>query len=708
VNDRAPAPPAQDGGLSTIDVITSIVVMFVFAVAQPLLDLLGRNAEFFLARGTPQLDILLLGLGLAVGIPLLLGLAVAGVNKANRTAGQIVHGIVFAILSGMLVLQIISMTPLDRMPGWGELVVAGAAGVGIWYAYDRSETLRAIGRYASVAPVVVLGLFLFVSPVSQLVFASGEIAKPSQVTVENPAPIVMVIFDEFPIASLMDGDGAIDPDIYPGFARLVEDGTWFRNAATVQQQTENSIPAILSGKNPPPGKLPTASDHPLTLFTLLADSYDLHVSESVTDLCPEYACENATRPSQPFASRWGDLFDDLRIVSGHLFLPNDMAADLPAIDTTWSNFSGGDHDDIDMVNRFRSLTYDADRRTPINRFVTELGRPPTGDEPDLYFLHALVPHVPWTYLPSGQLYGSPPAAPGSASPGWGPDEWLVDQAYQEHLMQVGYVDTIVGEIIEALEGAGTYDETMIIILADHGIAVRPNIEHRRVATEDTLGDIAAIPLFIKRPHQDSGEIDDYRAETVDVLPTIAGVLGVDVPWSMVGIPLFADTRPERTESRISGSKGTIVFPADSDAARAIAARKTDHFGPNGPFGLAPPGYADLLGQGTDPIYIEAAETAIATIRDADVYDDVDLDGPMIPSWISGRIRGVPDGTGDVIVAIVVNGRIAAVTRSDTTEEGVVEYGAIIPPGAFRDGKNYVRPILVRETPDGREFLELGR
>jgi hypothetical protein len=275
-------------------------------------------------------------------------------------------------------------------------------------------------------------------------------------------------------------------------------------------------------------------------------------------------------------------------------------------------------------------------------------------------------------------------------------------------MQVGYVDTIVGEIIDALETAGTYDETMIIVLADHGIAVRPNIEHRRVVTEDTLGDIAAIPLFIKRPHQQAGEIDDYRAETLDVLPTIADVLDVDVPWSTVGTALFSDTRPERTESTISGSKGTIVFDADSDAARVIAARKTDHFGPDGPFGLAPPGYRDLVGQSTDPIYIQAAETAIATIRDAGVYEDVDLDGPMIPCWISGRIRGIPDGTGDVIVGIVVNGRIAAVTRSDTTEEGVVEYGAIIPPDAFRDGKNYVRPILIRETADGREFLELGR
>ena len=253
---------------------------------------------------------------------------------------------------------------------------------------------------------------------SQLVFTSGEIAQPSHITVENPAPIVMVVFDEFPVASLMDGDGNIEEEVYPGFARLAADGTWFRNAITGQQQTENSLPAILSGSNPPADKLPTAGDHPFTLFTLLADSYDLRVQEAVTDLCPEYACKNTSRPVSSFVQRWGRLVDDLTIVSGHLFLPDDIADDLPPIDTTWSNFSGGDTDnEYDITARFQELTYSADRRLPIAQFTQSVGT--AGDEPRLYFIHALVPHVPWTYLPSGQTYPAPGAAPGSKSPGWG-------------------------------------------------------------------------------------------------------------------------------------------------------------------------------------------------------------------------------------------------------------------------------------------------
>ncbi len=700
-------PESAKARVPWIDVLLSCVVLFVLAVTQPVLDLLGRNAEFFLAQATPPIDIALLGFVLAIGIPLLIGLVVVGVRKLHQPTGTVLHGILLSILGGILALQIISLTPVDRIPAWLEIVLAAVAGVLLAIAFYRYEALRSAGRFAVIAPVVVLGLFLFGSSVSQLVFASGEIAKPSRVSIENPVPIVMVVFDEFPVASIMDQDGSIQEDVYPGFARLAEDGTWFRNAVTVQQQTEHSLPAILSGKNPSADKLPTAGDHPFTLFTLLADSYELEVREAVTDLCPEYACENTGRQVRPLVERWGALIDDLTIVSGHLFLPDDMADDLPPIDTTWSNFSRGDADnDYDITARFQELAYSADRRQPIAEFTESLREYP--DEPRLSFLHALVPHVPWAYLPSGQTYSAPGVAPGSKSPGWGDDVWLVDQAYQMHLAQVGYADTVVEEMIAQLEQAGSYDNTMIIVLADHGITVRPNTPHRRTVTEDTVGDIAAIPLFIKLPHQEQGETDDYRAETVDIMPTIAATLGVAIPWATDGTSLFEDERPDREESRIEGSEGTIVFGTDGSEARAVAARKIEHFGTDGPFGLAPPGYSDLLGQPITDFGAIQDTDMTATVRDSSAFKAVDVDGPNLPAWINGTIARRGSEGGDLVVAIVVNGRIAAITRTGETEEGGTHYGAIIPPDSFVDGTNDVHLYLIRGSGDGRELLRVRR
>ncbi len=101
--------------------------------------------------------------------------------------------------------------------------------------------------------------------------------------------MVMVVFDEFPLASIIDGEGDLRSDLYPNFARLADDGTWFRNAVTVQQQTEHSIPAMLTGSVPDPDLIPVAGQYPFNLFTALRSVYDLHVYESITQLCPRAA-----------------------------------------------------------------------------------------------------------------------------------------------------------------------------------------------------------------------------------------------------------------------------------------------------------------------------------------------------------------------------------------------------------------------------------
>ena len=445
--------PSETDGIRTFDTVASVVVLFVLAVAQPLLDLLGRNAEFFLARAAPSLDIVVLAVMLTFIIPIFIALVVLAIQKAHAPTGRIVHGVILVILGAILGLQIIELTLIAGWPAWIEIVLAVGIGTAIAVGFYKYEAVRSIGRYASIAPFAVLGLFLFTSATSQLIFAAPTaVARPAEVAIGNPVPVIFVGFDEFPVASLMDAEGNLQEDVYPNFARLARDGVWYPNAVTVQQQTEQSYPTILSGVNAPEGKIPTASDYPFTLFTLLADSYDLKVQEAVTDLCPEYACENTSRTTPPLVERWTSLTNDLRVVAGHLFLPNDLTASLPSIDSSWSNFSGGEDSDFDIIERFQEVVYDGDRLERLSSFLD--GMDSSGEEPTLNFIHSLLPHVPWNYLPSGQTYPKPGRAPGSVSPGWGDDEWLVDQAYQQHLVQVQFVDTYVGEVIDEPGGRG--------------------------------------------------------------------------------------------------------------------------------------------------------------------------------------------------------------------------------------------------------------
>ena len=170
----------------------------------------------------------------------------------------------------------------------------------------------------ALAPVLFLLNFLFVSPVSDLVLSKdGEGAESS--SVENPVPVVVVLFDEFSGASLTGRDGRIDASRYPNFAKLARSSTWYRNATTVADETPEAVPAPLSGRRPAGDQLPIAADHPDNLFTMLGDRYRLNVSEPATDLCPERLCGGEGRAGAD--TRLRGLFDDLSVVSAYLVLP---------------------------------------------------------------------------------------------------------------------------------------------------------------------------------------------------------------------------------------------------------------------------------------------------------------------------------------------------------------------------------------------------
>ena len=691
--------------LSPLDTFISVVVLFVFGVSQPLLDLLGRNAEFFLARASPPLDVVLVGLVLAVVIPGVLGLFIVTIGRLHEPTGRVLHRIVLTLLGGMLALQIIERTSLRRANDLLEIVLAMMVGLIITVAIRRSPGFQSMMRFGVVAPVLALAVFLFLSPASQLIFRSGAINEPAAISVGNPAPVVFIIFDEFPLASLIDGEGTLQEEVYPNFARLAKDGTWYRNAITVQQQTEEAIPAILTGNDPPPDRLPMAFDYPANLFTLLSDHYEIRAREQVTELCPEYACENRSRPQVPFAQRWQTLISDIWIVAAHVFLPNDLRSGLPPIDHSWSNFETGlseeEETDFNIIRRFNEAVSE-DRRIPFQEFLDAIE--PPDEEPTLDFIHVMLPHIPWQYVSTGQKFYAAAPIPGSATTGWGDDEWLVNQGYQRHLMQVQYADTMIGQLIDRLEAIDTYDEALIVVLADHGVIVRPNIKHRRVALEDTVGEIAAIPLFIKEPYQESGRIDDYRAETIDILPTVVDVLGIELPWETDGSSLLAADRPDRTESQITGSQGAVVFGTDGTEKLEIAGRKIDDFGMDGPFGLTPLGQRNLLGLAIDPATVAISTTLTASIENPGRYNVVRTAGDSLPLHFNGSLVSAEQLSGESVLAVGLNGEIVAVTRTYDTNGRTASFYAMIPPDKLIDGVNEVSLFLVGGA-NGSQTLE---
>lgn len=246
-----------------------LAALWGFAVAQPLFDLLGRNAEFFATRGSEGVEVVGFGLALAVGPPaILLAAELLAEVLQPRLRGRL-HLLFAAVLAAILALQVIKR--IADLGVAAPLAIAAICGAAAAVAYARAPGLRTFLTALAPAPLLFLVLFLAASPVARLVFASEASARSAGVAAD--APVVFIVFDELPVTSLLDERGEIDARHYPSFASLARRSSWFPNATGVHDRTSKAVPALLTGRRPRAGSLPIAADHPRSLFTLLGGSY---------------------------------------------------------------------------------------------------------------------------------------------------------------------------------------------------------------------------------------------------------------------------------------------------------------------------------------------------------------------------------------------------------------------------------------------------
>lgn len=657
--------------------------LWALAFAQPLFDLLGRNAQFFVARGSTTGDILLLAFGYALVPPLAGAALVWGLGRIRPALGWAAMLVLVALIVAALLLP-----PAGDLAGGSPaaIPIALALGAGAAFLYARADAVRTFATVLSPAPLVVLVLFLVVSPVRGLLFpgdGGGAVAHASRSTV----PIVHVVLDELPESTLANADGEIDASLFPNFARLAREATWYRNATTVDDLTTEAVPAQLTGERPRQGSLPTTRDHPRSLFTLFERSHELTVIEPITDLCPERLCEKVRAG---MGDRLRSLESDLEVVVQHLLLPEDLREGLPAIDRVWEGFEtrsvtgagellGGPSLKRAVLAR---LARD-DATAGFERALAALDRP--GPRPPLLFVHSTLPHGPWRYLPDGRSYPIEGVEyPGLASKGWIGPQWQVDQGFQRHVLQVQYADRLVGRLLDRLRERGLFDKAVIVVTADHGASFVTG-EPRRPANRANEGAIAPVPFFVKLPGQREGRVDDSAVRTIDVLPTIAEAAGVRLPWKADGVP--AGEREVDPAARIDVSHagepavaeplGTVL--AKRRAREAVEARLLRH----GVYGIGP--RPDLIGR-----RVPAGGRSV----------DVDGDSPVLPSFVSGAADGLGPGAE---LAVAVNGRVEATTRV-YGNEGRSLYAALVPPASLRDGAN---EIAVLEVLPGGELRPLG-
>lgn len=671
------------------------------AVSHPVLDLFGQHPTFFVARSATDGEILAFGC-LVAFVPALAAITSVAVAAAvHERLGAAAHHLVVALLGALLVATVL----LPRSSG-GVLFVIGsvAAGALLAVAGAHLRGLREAFDCLTPLPVVVLALFAFTSPTARLLWQPAAAAAPAH-HVQHPDDVALLVLDELPLASLLRADGRIDAARFPNFARLAASGTWYRNASSSYAWTETAVPSVLTGRRPPPDAVPTAVDHPRNLFTLLAGSHRMNVVEAVTDLCPPDVCAD-TGPLAPeervVAAGPLRALLDAAVVYGHQVIPGPWSSRLPVIEGSWGGFEAtGAPGDLPAPPPAGSPSVGVGRVAPAMRLLQGLG---SGTGPRLDVAHVVLPHAPWALLPSGQEYGATlEGLTYEPEARWTADEALVRRAQARHLLQVGFVDALLGRLLDRLEHLGRLDRTVVAVVADHGAAFTPGLPMRE-PTPRTQDEVFRVPLIIKAPGQRTGTIDDRPAQTVDLVPTLVDLLGVQTRWEFDGAPLTpTGARPDPV---VIGPDGAVhPLSTGLEPLMALAQRNQRRFpatrdwrgvfaaGPLGPHVGRPVSALPRAEEATAWTWSSAEAPALAS---------VDLDSSYLPVQVTGTLAGEGVDAGPEQVLLALNGTVAGVGDVTWTAGGDGHVLALVDPSHLRPGANAVT-VLVPDA-DGEGFV----
>ena len=476
--------------------------------------------------------------------------------------------------------------------------------------------------------------------------AASAGAAPSAKAPPRPHA-VLIVLDEFPGDSLLGPGGRVDSGRFPNFARLASSSTWFRNAFSTYDSTTKAVPLILDGIRPRPGTAPDGRGHPRSIFTALGRrGYRMFSSEEATALCPARLCRGgrARRPA---------------------IIPN---------------LHGG------RVERFAA-------------FLRSI-RP--SRRPSFWMKHVLLPHGPYMYLPSGARTRPRPRdlLPGmNTVPGFH-DEYLTRHNEQRYLLQLGFVDRLLGRLLDRLESTGMADHTALIVTADHGYAWQVDVETRRSVRPSNVEELAPVPLFVHAPGQRRARVEGALAQTLDVAPTIADLLGVRLGYRADGRSAFSRAVARRREVAITTRDFSATVRISGRAwkarRRAVVARRLRQLG-SGDWaslftGIGP--NRDLIGRRAADLPRAPAEGARASLALADTFANVRRESGVVPAEIAGSVRGSgPNARRDLAVA--VNGRVEAVGRSFHLAGDATEHFAVnVPEGSLREGDNLVEVFEV--------------
>ena len=307
---------------------------------------------------------------------------------------------------------------------------------------------------------------------------------------------------------------------------------------------------------------------------------------------------------------------------------------------------------------------------------------------------------------------------------------------------MGYVDHELGLVLRRLRRTRQLRQALVVLVADHGYSFRVGVKSRRLVSEANVEEIGPVPFFVKAPGQMHAEVDESLVRNIDVVPTVAELLGVRVPWRHAGHSAFSEVTRQRQVLRIPTRDFSRVIRIDRDELErrrhALRVRQAALFGTGLQSGLLfgdPWTMAYRIGPNPELLDRRVADVRVhrpnglhARVANARLVRHVTPGAEILPTRVTGVLRGGPGGVsltpasgaaaraathgrpGAGVpaggrrhaprrLAVAVNGRIRAVGWSFQLGRRRREYFSfVVPEDAMRPGRNEVEVFEVTPGP----------
>ena len=162
----------------------------------------------------------------------------------------------------------------------------------------------------------------------------------------------------------------------------------------------------------------------------------------------------------------------------------------------------------------RRMYYDERPAARVNEAILPWLRE-NADRPIFIWVHYWDPHLPYT-------------APAPFSDVF---------AHDPYQAEIAYVDQVLGRLLDELDELGVADRTVVAVVGDHGEGLGEHGEdtHSMLLYDSTLH----VPLIVRAPGWPAGVRVREPVGTVDLMPTLLELLGLDSPAEVAGRSLTA-------------------------------------------------------------------------------------------------------------------------------------------------------------------------